>query len=253
MRPKHGHLGAIIRKTELEGQARELRAKGFPYTQIAAQLGIGERTVRRWLKDRPIETVEVPAWPEVRIWPPEWTLDMLTDILGFDRSAWKGNLEVVEHAQAKGNRYLPWFFRRLVEIERAGIVPPGKLDWGLALAALPILGELVGDTGAAEALEGLIRQHRPWEKTNPPAYRRAARAPAERFKESLLTVHAAWRGAGLVTEGTVGTGSVLLAALASRVPDFDKPSLIHRPIRMGTVVLQLLAQAREVQLHARTN
>jgi len=223
----------MTKKTELMPEAIRLREVGETYAKIAEKLGVTEKTVYRWLtgvKSPPKRTVS-----HEREWPINWTLDSLSDLPGFHRSAWEGNLVIIEIAQKQGNVFLPWYYRRLVEVAREfGDVPSRVYPWQFAIAGLPILAEWLTVPECME-LATLIEERKPWN--------------GRRFGSRTVRKDYAKAAAPLVTKIEHGivkvvmdppqsldnmlTIPLLMRLLSAWMPMFDSPPLQARLLLPG--------------------
>jgi hypothetical protein len=231
-------------------RAKQLHAQGFTYKQIGDHPDIlrSERTIYRWLsgdvrprRQRRVIDRTKDSWPD-------WSLDDLADIHRGDpnnRAAWESNLALISTARAQGRTYIPRFFRSLVEVTRESSGDPPPLDWLLAIAGLPILGEWLGIGERANEIASLIREHRPWTGRNPlRAYQRAATEASEVLKSSIYTAQATETARNL---GGVPTPSAMaLGGLYQRVPRFDKlPVFTIYRMRSGQAWLATLSSVEE--------
>jgi len=154
-------------KSKREPRAKLMLKEGIPVTKIAEFLEVNRKTLQRWMKEWSPEELKkgVPNNPasNPRMWP-GWTIDDLTDLPDFDKPTWEQNLIQIEMAVKDNNRLTPWFFRRLIEFGKANPeYPDGQLDWALAVAGLPPIGEWLGDDGSCAELADVIEEYKPWE------------------------------------------------------------------------------------------
>ncbi|MBI4339978.1 MAG: hypothetical protein HY680_08505 [Chloroflexi bacterium] len=253
----------MIRK-DREAEARELRSSGRTFKQIAAELGVGERSVRRWLhgeaappglrRGRPPERTASrypTGWPETRLWPRDWTLDTLAAMPGlgdapdFLREAWQGNLALIHSAEADGDLHIPWVFRALVDLAKDNPVPLGNktLPWAFALASLPVVGQWAGCEGPFQALADAMRAYMPWvNKAARREYLKATREATAEGRQCLRTAQALAVAGSLRGSGAF-TLPVLLGALLAKVPEFDRGSLwtLGGRLPLSSVVLGILS------------
>ena len=239
----------MIRR-EMEPKARKLRKAGLTFKQIANRLHVGERSVRRWLKDQPTP-VSVPRgrpksgrriprdWPKDRLWPADWTVSSLSDLPGFDRDEWEGNLGLIEGAQALENLYIPWYFRRMIETARRyQWDDPGKNHWLYAIAAAPVLADWLSVPEFTE-LGLLIERTEPWRgKQERKKYLGATKGLRRQVRNGI--------GRALIlppkSVDPLYPPAMLLRFLAGWQPVFDKPPLMARlmHVEIGQLVLLLL-------------
>jgi len=241
---------------EIKTEARRLRGGGMTIADIAREVGRTERTVYNWFGEEPVESKSrFREWPDEQRWPISWTVDRLSDLPGFDRDAWEGNLAKIQVAEAENDHYTGWFFRRLVELARRSPMPDGTLPWALAIAALPCLGEWLNCT-AFTTLAELIEKHRPWEASNGlikrrsparRAYLREATDASKVVKQCLRLAQSNWTQRGLLRTGNFTIAPVLFAALYARVPEFDRtPRLaFSRLISLDSAIMGLLSLPKE--------
>ena len=154
-------------KTERQPRAKELWKEGRTIAAIARECGVDRKTIQRWMKTWTPEELDksVPNSPtsDPRMWP-GWSIGDLTDLPGFDWPTWQQNLIQIDMAVKDGNRLTPWFFRRLIEFGKANPeYPDDQLDWALAVAGLPPIGEWLGDDGSCAELADVIEEYKPWE------------------------------------------------------------------------------------------
>ena len=91
------------------------------------------------------------------------TLPGFGDTPGFDTAAWEGNLVIIEVAERQHNTYIPWYFRRMVEITREYGGGSSKITpWQFAIAGLPVLAEWLSVPECTD-LANLIRETEPWQ------------------------------------------------------------------------------------------
>ena len=246
-------------KADLEPQAKILRAQGKSYQDIAEALGVNEKTIRRWAQSwEPLgeviegQVIGMPqssasaGWPEERKWP-RWTVDDLTDLPDFRPDDWEDNLARIRTAESLDNLYVPWFYRRLVELARRSPMPDGSVNWSLAIAALPVLADWL-DCLACDDLAALIEEHRPWDGAffgrarRLGTYQRAARPVAAAVRQCVLSTQATMVQVDLAHQ-KVTPGPVLLAAFAERLPIFDRPPrrLHYRRYNLGSIILGILS------------
>ena len=238
-------------RQQLEARAKERRIAGDTFEQIADALGTNEKTIRRWAVTWSETPSDAPlhGWPEEHKWP-GWTIQDLEGLglADFNRDAWESNLAMIRTAETQGNHYVGWFFKNLVELARREKMPDGSLPWALGIAALPVLEEWLGCPPCDE-LTGLIEQHQPWEGGNPlarqkrrAAYQRAARTPATAVRQCIIEAQARLF---ILDQGQqrVSPGPVYLAALAERVPMFDRAprGSPYRQYNLGGILLGILA------------
>ena len=240
-----------MQRQQLIGRARELRAAGETYESIARELGVNEKTIRRWLGGA-AKRGPTPDWPDDRIWPAEWTTRSLLDLPDFDASKWEANIAMIRSAQAQGNVHIPWFYRRLVELERERVASSGdksEIAWALTAAALPPLGHKIGCEEACNKLAALTREKKPWEgggllRRSPQRaeYLREAEPWAGKLRECILLAQALYVTRDL-GDDTMRQGPILLGALHERVPDFDRtPRLsFYRIYPLASILLGVLA------------
>ena len=238
-----------MRRDALIEQARQLRAEGLYYHEIAEKLDKSERTVRRWLhgeSDKPRQRHK--EWPTESRWPTEWTVESLSDLDNFDRGAWEGNLALIDTAERGGNYHLGWAFRRLVERSRDKGGTSESFPWDLAVACLLPIGAKLGCEQPCVDLAGLIDKHRPWEsgalrnRAQRTAYLREAKEDASTILTCVQLAQAQYVLRDL-TDDTLRQAPMWLAAFARRVPDFGRaPRLsIYGAFPLARVLLSTLA------------
>jgi hypothetical protein len=182
-------------------------------------------------------------------------------LFGFDPLEWEANLAIIRAAQADRDPHTPWFFRRLVEIEREVFSPrtAQELDWALGLAGLPVLGHKFGCLQQCEDLAALMREHSPWAggivgdaaaklgRTTAPGrgntqrarYLTAAKQIGQTIRECFRVAQAV-HARSTVSQNMLGPTPVLLAAFHERIPVFDRPRR-YRKFRPGSIILGLCA------------
>jgi hypothetical protein len=205
-----------MKRRELEPKARELREGGWGYKEVAIELKMSERQIRRWFDDERTSQNVPSDWPPERLWP-GWTIDDLAGfgLSDFKRDAWEGNLALILTAQTQGSLYVGWFFRRLVELDQNSPMPDGSLDWSLALAALPVLGKWL-DCPPCNQLAELIEKQQPWQgRGRRAAYQRQSRQVGFAVKQCIIAAQAQTVAKDLAQNRT-SPGPVLLAAQAER-------------------------------------
>ena len=231
-------------QTDLD-KVKDLIAQGLTQAAIASETGIPVRTQRDWNKRGLLG--EHSAWSEDKRWP-GWTISDLEtfNLRDFNSDFWLGNLARIQTAEASGNHYIGWFYRRLVDIERRTRMPEGALDWSLAIAGLPVLGHWLECT-ACDELAALVEKHMPWvgalvvRQKRRAAYAQEARPIAATMRQCIMESQA-----NLFLKdgrhGSLAPGPVLLAALADRVPLFDrvKRSSPFRKYNFGAIILGIL-------------
>ena len=242
-------------RSKREPRAKHLYAEGVPIQRIAERLEVDRKTIQRWMKDWTPEERQQngstdPTY-DPQIWP-NWSIDDLTDLPGFDRPTWEQNLLQIDMAVKDNNRLTPWFFRRLIEFgKRYPDYPDGQLDWALAVAGLPPIGEWLGDGGSCALLADAIEEFKPWEwrritmdrdKVTGVARRSYIKATTEisdRIGERIRSVSAQqsesnldnWKAAGL-----------LVAAFHERIPIFNRVPRRsnYRKFTLGGIVRGIL-------------
>ena len=234
-----GHTPADLERV------KGLMARGMTQAAIKTETGIPVRTQRDW-KQRGL-LGEHGAWPEDNRWP-GWTINDLIDfnLRGFNSDYWEGNLARIQTADASGNYYVGWFCRRLVDRERQAQMPEGGLDWALALAGLPVLGHWL-KCPPCDDLAALVEKHMPWvgasfvRQRRRAAYAQEARPIAATVRQCIMESQADLF-LNDATHSRLAPGPVLLAALADRVPVFDrvKRSSPYRKYNFGAIILGIL-------------
>lgn len=227
---------------EKQRAATELRKQGLLLKDISERIGVPERTVRRWVRPVQLPPREggVLEAPE-RQWPAAWTIDSLSDLPGFKLAAWEGNMGLIEIAERRGNEYVPWFFRRLVETGRHYQTAPAKATpWLYAIAGLPVLAEWL-TVPECESLAQVIAKHEPW---NGGLTHRSVLSTYRREAQSLARAIEAGIGRALLfppqSADAVFPITLILRIFAQWLPQFDKTPLLARLQRMELGVLFLL-------------
>lgn len=233
----------------LIAEARRLRhEEGKTYAQIAVIVDKDERTVGRWLSDgsrRRAPRPRVPESPRERLWPADWTVDSLSDLPGFKRDAWEGNLGLIEVAQSQENMYIPWYFRRMVETARRYQVDnPNTNPWLYAIAAAPVLAEWLSTPEFVD-LGLLIERVKPWQgKQEQGQYKREATDLGRQIEIGI--------GRALIlppkSVDALYPVEMLLRFLANWQPTFHKTPFMARLARfqIGQLVLLLLRNPKPV-------
>lgn len=222
-------------KSEQEARAKLMLKEGISVVKIAEFLEVNRKTVQRMMKDwSPEERKKgIPNSPtsNPRIWP-GWSIDELTDLPGFDKPTWEQNLIQIDMAVKDNNRLTPWFFRRLIEFGKTNPeYPDGQLDWALAVAGLPPVGEWLGDDGSCAELADVIEEYKPWEwrqitldrdKVTGLArrtYLKATKELSERIRDRIRIVSA--QQSEINPDSWFRAGSHI-AAFHERIPVFDR-------------------------------
>jgi len=224
-------------------------ARGMTQAAIESETGIPVRTQRDWKKRGLLG--EHGAWPEDQRWP-GWTIKDLSafNVRGFNSEYWEGNLARIQTADASGNYYVGWFYRRLMDLDRQAPMPDSGLDWSLAIAALPVLGHWL-ECPACDELAVLVEKHMPWvgvsfvRQKRRAAYVHEARPIAAVVRQCVMESQAEL----FLKEGShsrIAPGPVLLAALADRVPVFNrvKRNSPYRKYNLGAIILGILVIPR---------
>jgi hypothetical protein len=230
-----------MKRRILEDKARQLRAEGHTYPAIADELGVNEKTVRRWLGgpgERALAKDPLPGWPADRLWP-NWSAEELGIKIGWTGAQAAEEEATVRIAQEMGNLHYPWYIRRIVELaERYGashrLVDQKKDPWVLAIAGLPVLSDWLS-CPECDQLATLIERYEPWQsKKARHAYNVAASSLVDSIQLAMLNVMTSWR----VRSGQSGLGlrltespHLLLHALEQRIPLFDRRPLLS-PFRL---------------------
>ncbi|MBI4200004.1 MAG: hypothetical protein HY535_05990, partial [Chloroflexi bacterium] len=213
------------------------------YDKLGAEYQVSPRTIQRWVKgeNAPRKPRQTPDddWPESRQWPADWTIDGLADLKGFNRNAWEGNLGLIEVAQRQGTRYIPWFFRRLVETARRYQMDARNANpWFYAIAAAPVVADWLSEPSFAE-LGVLIEAKEPWKgKQERKAYLKQAQTLSRRVADGVSR-------ALIVPPPSLDPQypvTLLLRFLVNWQPAFDRPPLIVRlaQLQIGQLFLLLL-------------
>jgi len=244
-------------RSDNEQLAKTAWQEGQTVTGIARERGVSRKTIQRWMKDWTPEEldrgeVSDPA-TNPRIWP-GWSVEDLTDLPGFDRTTWELNIASINMATNDGNRLTPWFFRRLVEFGRKNPdYPDGQLDWAIAVAGLPPIGEWLGDDGGCAELANAIEAQKPWEWRRftldtarvagkaRRAYQKAQQELSEGIHERIRIVSA--QQSELKPDNWLTPG-LLIAAFHERIPVFDRvPRGSHfRRFTLGAIVRGILVK-----------
>ncbi|MFH1140396.1 MAG: helix-turn-helix domain-containing protein [Chloroflexota bacterium] len=225
--------------------ARRLRAQGLLLKDIADRMSVSERTIRRWVHDVPLPEA-APHGPshfpvaDDRQWPKDWAVDTLTDLQGFDEVVWQGNLGLIELAQRRGNEYIPWYFRRVVETFRRYQSAPQKAEpWIYAMAGLPLLAEWLG-VPECQALAQVIEKHEPWgggskQQSTRRKYNKEA-LPLIKLIENGIARAALFPPESVDPLFPI---TLLLRILAQWLPQFDKMPVLATigPIHLGALFL----------------
>ena len=250
----------LARRHELEGKARKFRDKGLTFEAIASELDVTERTVRRWLKDSPLQADErtesqpdEDGWPEERKWP-NWAPDDLKSKVDWPLELAESHLGTIHLAEELGNLCVPWFYRSMVELgERYGVKYGAEHeprdDYFMALAGLPVLAYWLDSPECLE-IAAMIEEHRPWEGkgvirqgANRKTYARLAKPLAEKVKRRAFVV--AGNNSMVAAMGSaIPKGqlpvAMLLSVLMGRVPMFDvRPKLLYRGLYVGHVFMAI--------------
>ena len=228
---------------------KRLKDAGVTQKEIARQTDVPPRTQRDW--DKKGLLGDSATWPENQRWP-GWTVDYLQELglTEFEREAWEGNLAMIDTAERQGNRYLGWFFRRLVELDQRAPMPNKALDWALAIAGLPVVGHWL-DCPACDDLAVLIEKHQPWaggmlaRQKRRAAYSQEARSVASVVRQCVLQAQSQL----VLTDAAqsrVSQGPVYLAAFAERLPLFDRVrrGSPYRKFNLGGILLGILASPK---------
>ncbi len=234
----------------LKSQAAAMRAEGKTYRVIAQAVGRDERTVMYWLAGKQIKPKPAGPLLDDRQWPTDWTIDWLADLFptGFHREEWEQNLALIRSAEAQGNVYIPWVFRRLIELAQRKPMPDGSLSWSLAIASLPPLGDWL-DSAAFGDLAVIVETSEPWNGEKEHArYTRRATIPAAAIKQRLFEAQAQVT-MGKLFKGGLGLtpAPILFAALSERVPQFDRTRRfsLYRILPLVSIIMGLLALPKE--------
>ena len=255
-----GHMAV---KEELESEAKRLRAltPKRSYEAIAEQLGVNEKTVRRWAKDwdsskasPKAQVIEAESYVILdtsdREWP-GWTVDDLAamHLPGvFRPDLWVVNIELIHVAERRGNVYVPWFFRNLIELGRRQNMPDGSLPWSLAIAGLPGLGEWL-DCPPCTGLGELVEKHQPWVGRRQRAvYQREARTVADAVKQCVFQAHARSVMEDYAEDRKEPSRlTKALATLYKRTPEFAQRHFMvrQRADRLGKQIIDILTAPQE--------
>jgi transcriptional regulator with XRE-family HTH domain len=243
-------------RADLESQARQRKAKGQSYQEIADALNLNERTIRRWSKNwgntktgQMVRVVEAESYvildTSEREWP-NWTVDDLAEILperGFRPDLWEVNIELVHAAERQGNEYVPWFFRNLIELARRRDMPDGSLAWSVAIAGLPVLAEWLNCPPCVELGE-FVENLEPWAgRRQRTAYRREVRTTADAVQQCILRAHGRMAMEDYVSL-KVSNGTKAMGELGKYVPLFDRIPLRLRSDHLGKVLLDIFVTSR---------
>ncbi len=235
----------------LKKEAAAMKAQGKTYSEIALAVDRSERAVQYWFSgNQPIEPEPAESSTDERQWPGDWTIDWLADLFptGVHREEWEQNLALIRSAEAQGNVYIPWFFRRLIELARRKPMPDGSLSWSLAIAFLPPLGDWL-DSAAFGDLAAIVETSEPWNgKKEHAHYTRRATIPAAAIKQRLFEAQAQIT-MGELFKGGLGLtpAPILFAALSERVPQFDRTRRfsLYRKLPLASIIMGLLALPKE--------
>lgn len=234
-----GHTSADL------DRVKGLVERGMTQAAIESRTGIPVRTQRDW-KQRGLLGGH-GDWPEEKRWP-GWSINDLEtfQLRDFNSDYWRGNLARIQTAEASGNRYVGWFYRRLVDLERRTPRSDAGLDWSLAIAGLPVLGRWL-ECPACDELAALVEKHMPWvgssyvRQKRRAAYVQEARPIAAAVRQCVMESQAHLFLKDEPHSG-LAPGPVLLAALADRVPVLDKTkrSSPFRKYNLGAIILGIL-------------
>lgn len=229
---------------------KRLKDAGVTQKEIEKKTGVPARTQRDWYKKGLLG--ESATWPENQRWP-GWTVDYLQELglTEFEREAWEGNLALIDTAERQGNRYVGWFFRRLVELDQRAPMPNKALDWALAIAGLPVVGHWLG-CPACDELAELIERHQPWDggilskQKRRANYSQEARPIASAVRQCVIQAQSQLVLTD-VAQSRLSQGPVLLAALGERLPLFDRVrrGSPYRKFNLGGILLGILALPKE--------
>ena len=267
--------------TQIKEKVRQLRTAGVRYDEIPVKVEhllslpdgtlaeLAERTMIRWVKDStnnilpaaditPAKGSPDPDWPEERRWL-GWGVEDLADVPGITPPEWEAHLATIRTAQALGNLHVAWFYRRFIETLRRKDAPTGHPNWALALAALPVIGDMLRCPPCNELAE-LIDKHRPWQggmvtRQIARKYRRETRGVSDSIKQCCLVAQAKIVFGGLAMN-TPTTGPKFLEGFAEHVPFFDRirrgspaRAIVVGGIKLnfGGIVLGILAQSKGIK------
>lgn len=248
-------------------RARELRVdEGWTHEAIGRELGKSTKTIQRWQRagwttnrvysGQDIRRNAIPEdWPEERLWP-NWTPEELSQLVGWPMELAQSNIRVVKGMEKAKNFYVPWFFRRMVEVgHKHGTTYEGKGShepWLFPMAGFPVLAEWL-DSTECDDLTALIDEHQPWRgggllgNTGRRKYARTAKPLGDKISLQLWEIGAA---INMQILGKSGAGATIkdlpalplyIEALTERMPMFDRvPRLsLNRSVSTGDLLLKI--------------
>lgn len=224
---------------------KRLKDAGKTQKQIQTETGVPPRTQRDW--ERKGLLGDSATWPQAHKWPATWTIDRIEEkkLPDFRRDLWESHLSVIKDAEALGNHRVGWFYKNLIELAGRHDMPDGSINWSVAIAALPALGEWLNCPPCAELAE-LIERLRPWEgnrfSRQRANYRRESRSLAVAVKQCVLNAKARL-AMGDFAANRQSPVTVAVAVLSERIPMFDRVprGSKFRKVDLGVTVLGILA------------
>lgn len=160
-------------------KAQELLSSGSSYEQVAHQVGVSERTVRRWDEKwgirkkgghKPMKT-KSSSWPIDRRWDPT-ICDPMLDSLDLTHESLLVHKSVVTAAISSKNLWIQWYERSWVTFmtehsdDEDLMVLDNKstgLHWVDGLAGLPVLCEWLGSSEVCSEIIDRAFEYRPWQ------------------------------------------------------------------------------------------
>jgi hypothetical protein len=172
----------------------------------------------------------------------------------------RSNIRVIQGMQKLGNLYVPWFFRKMVEVgNKYGTTKEGRgryEPWLFPVAGLPVLAEWL-DCPECSSLATLIEEYQPWKGNflngRRRKYIREAKPLADKISLQLWEIAAA---INMQVIGESGPGAtikdlpalpIFIEALTERMPNFDRVPRVsrHRDVSTGDLLIKIFCFSKK--------